>query len=546
MEKVNDGSGGNRGRRDSIIGEFMARKYGNKRNSALRVEDDGDFKSVSNRELIHGVASSFFEAAYQRLKSSKGADAVTIDDDYEEFVRSTPSESSDSFWKDDNFRQDYEINSEAGSSQQSANSNVKERGSNRQSKKSQEHFIDILLDKMVSTILPNNFPEREHFSQRVNDPERKKRQKLSATILTRNLKVLTTKLGSIFELQDSIIRLLAWRNPSGTITMLVFITMICFNPVYLAIIPVLYVLYGLMIPGYIHRHPPRRSAFLSRRTFGKSLIVSIASGGKRTNTPFNDDVQEYEYNYEMDPHDIQRAHQIKQSMEFVVNLRDLQNSMSTMVSLSNSLEKFIYGTAGFKDEHRSTALFLVGLVTLTISWLVSPLINWSAVSASAIWSAMLAVHPKIRPKLAHLIKKEQLERGKEALKRTERYDIILDEQPEAKYIEVFEIYKQGVVPEDWSFLKYSSSVFDPDDNYRRAQVPPPGVDTLDQVHPPLTWSFDSNTSWEVDHDTVSWASERGLDIPVDGEFLIDDSFKRRRLTRKVLRYANPARKPSYK
>ena len=122
MEKVNDGSGGNRGRRDSIIGEFMARKYGNKRNSALRVEDDGDFKSVSNRELIHGVASSFFEAAYQRLKSSKGADAVTIDDDYEEFVRSTPSESSDSFWKDDNFRQDYEINSEAGSSQQSANS----------------------------------------------------------------------------------------------------------------------------------------------------------------------------------------------------------------------------------------------------------------------------------------------------------------------------------------------------------------------------------------------------------------------------------------
>lgn len=535
-----------RGRRDSIIGGFMARKYANKNHAVPEEDDDSTFKRVSNRDLIHGVASSFFEAAYQRLKSSKASDGITIDEDYDQFAQFVPSESSDGFWKDENFRQEYELGSELGSSQTSEPEKMAEKPKSERARGTQEHFIDILLDKMISTILPENFPEREHFSQRLNDPDRKRRQKLSATVLASNLKILTTKLGSIFELQDSVIRLVAWRNPSGTITMLIMVTMICFNPIYLAVIPLLYVLYGLMVPGYMHRHPPRRTNFLSRKQYGRSLIVSLTSGGKRTHNYLNEDIREYDYNLEADPQDVKKAHNIKQSMEFVVNLRDLQNSMSAMVSLSNSIERFVYGTAGFKDEHRSTVLFLAGLGALLLSGIISPFINWSALLAALAWLSMVAIHPKVRPKLAQVVKKEQLDRGKEALKRTERYDVILDEQPEVRVIEIFEIFKKEALSNNWSFVKYSSSVFDPRDSFRKAQVLPPGVDELECVCPPLTWSFDANSVWEIDYNVGGWSTERCLNLQIDDQFLVDDAFKRRRLTRKVLRYASPARKPSYK
>ncbi|SCU86714.1 LAFA_0E02586g1_1 [Lachancea sp. 'fantastica'] len=533
------------GRRNSLIGGLMARKYENKPRPS---EPYPGPNKVSNRELIHGVASSFFEAAYQRLQSSKLTDKISIDDDYENYAQTSVSESSESFWKDENFTQEYDIpnvNNEMEEEPLAGAHKIKEKDEKLKSR-TQEHFVDILLDKMISTILPDTFPEREQFTQRVNDPLRKKRQKLSATIFANNLKVLTTKLGAVFELQDSIIRLVAWRNPSGTVTMLIFISMICFNPIFLAIIPLLYVLCGIMLPGYMHRHPPHRTAFLSRRTYGKSLVVSLASGGKKMSWHPSDDVQEYEYNVDANPDEYQRAHHIKQSMEFVVNLRDLQNSMSTMVALSKSMEKFVFGTAGFKDEHRSTALFLAGLCTLLILWLISPLINWSVTSTLSIWTIMIAIHPKVRCKLARIIKEDQINRGKKVLEKTERYDIILDEPPDSRFIEIFEIHKRGAIPEDWSFLKFSGTVFDAQDGLRKAQTPPPGVDNLDEIKPPVTWAFDNNSNWEIDYNVEGWSQDRGLTLNIEGEYLVDSSFKRRRLTRKVLRYANPARKPSYK
>ncbi|CEP63130.1 Pex28p LALA0_S07e03048g [Lachancea lanzarotensis] len=534
------------GRRNSLIGGLMARKYENK----ARPEVNAGPNRFSNRELIHGVASSFLEAAYQRLQSSKATDKITIEDDYESYAQTSVSENSESFWKDENFRQEYEFpNGPDETGNDPLGLKVKNGAKDEKLKNStQEHFVDILLDKMISTILPDSFPEREQFTQRVKDPLHKKRQTLSATILANNLKVLTTKLGAVFELQDSVIRLITWRNPSGTVTMLILVSMICFNPIFLAIIPLLYVLYGIMLPGYMHRHPPHRTAFLSRRTYGKSLLVSLASGGRKVSWHPSDDVQEYEYNVDANPEEYQRAHHIKQSMEFIVNLRDLQNSMSTMVALSKSMEKFVFGTAGFKDEHRSTALFLAGLGTLLILWLISPLINWSIASTLSIWTLMIAIHPKVRSKLARIIKEDQVNRGKKALEKTERYDIILDEAPDVRFIEIFEIHKRGAIPEDWSFLKFSSTVFDAQDSFRKAQTPPPGVDFLEEIKPPITWAFDNNSNWEIDYNVEGWSCDRGLALEVDieDEYLVDSSFKRRRLTRKVLRYANPARKPSYK
>lgn len=118
-------------------------------------------------------------------------------------------------------------------------------------------------------------------------------------------------------------------------------------------------------------------------------------------------------------------------------------------------------------------------------------------------------------------------------------NIILDEPPDVKYVEVYEIYKRGLLPTDWEFFKFSSTIFDPTDTYRKALQLPPGVDKIEEIKPPAGWAFDENSSWIIDKNPEIWAIERGLQLPVEEGFLVDPMFKRRRLVRKVIRYKKP-------
>ncbi len=84
---------------------------------------------------------------------------------------------------------------------------------------------------------------------------------------------------------------------------------------------------------------------------------------------------------------------------------------------------------------------------------------------------------------------------------------------------------------------YSSNVFDYNDEYRKAQKPPPGVKELEDVNPPTTWKFDMNTKWEIDYNVVAWSQQKGLPTTseIEDEFYCDNMFKRRRLIRRVLK-----------
>ncbi|AET37832.1 Pex28p Ecym_2076 [Eremothecium cymbalariae DBVPG len=542
-------------KRKSLIGHYLARKY----EKVLSIEgklskEHGDDGVISNREMIANIAVSLFDATWERLKVGKDSRAKSIDDDFEEFAMKHELESiSDSFWLDENFREESEGGDISADDVDVGNSrNVKGGGSSSKLKKihsveGHDHFVDILLDKMISALLPDDLPEREQFTQRVHEPGRRKSHPISVVIMSRNLKIMTAKLGLLFEFQDSIIRLITWRNPSGTITALMLFSFICFNPMLLPIISLGYVLFGLMIPGYLHRHPLRRNFYLTKRVYGKSLLVTVATGGKPSNWQGHDNVLEYDYNnLHTEGEDWERAQNIRQTLEFIVNLRDLQNLMTATVLATENLEKFVYGDAGFKNERRSTILFLSGLLALVVLWCMSPFINWSVTASVGAWAGLLTLHPRVLPKLTDFINEEQIEKGKEVMENVEKYDIILDEQPEVRYLEVFEIYKQGLTPQQWDFYTISSHVFDPMDKYRKSQTPPPGVTSLEFVTAPSTWCFDKNSEWVVDKNVEVWANERGLSLAIDGEFLVDDAFKRKRLTRKVVRYANPARKPAYR
>lgn len=496
--------------------------------AALVNNDTQKAAGLPNLEVVHGVASSLFNASLEKLKPLK-----------EDMILEKDMESSEEFWKDENFKQ--EIYSEAPTTC----TETEEQVVTKLESKTRQHFIDIFVEKLIARMVPEKLPEREHFFESGTEEERLKDQTVSATKLTQNLKDLTAKMGGVFEVQDSVVRLLTWRNPSGTVTMLILLTMVFFNPMYLLIMPLLYVMYAMMIPGYMRRHPLRRTFYPIRKVHGKSLLKDLVTGGPRKKRTSDIAVQETGYNADRTISGEVREN-ANNGVEFVANLRDFQNATSSLLSFLASFEKFKYGTAGFKDERYSTLVFLAYFISFLTLVLISPFINWSLVVSLAMWSIMITTHPKISPKIKTFIGTGAMGHGKKSIGTSRKYNVILDEPPEVRFVEIFELYEQGITPRHWTFFKLSNQVFDPLDTFRKLQKPPPGVSALKDVLPPKTWSFDDNTDWEVDYDVEKWASERGLKLAVEDEFLVDDMFKRRRLTRKVLRYANPIKKPSYK
>ncbi|KAK5782027.1 hypothetical protein RI543_000513 [Arxiozyma heterogenica] len=355
-------------------------------------------------------------------------------------------------------------------------------------------FLDIFMERLLSRIIRDKLPEREHITEKETSHKEKHAQLVSPSILASNLGKMSKQLNSIFEFQDSFIRLLTWKTPSYTILTLLIISLILFHPLYLILLPILYIAYGLITPSYTQKHNLRNFDYHLKKQYGKSLLEVISSGGKPvacTSNPFKDQI-----NDPIEDLNLVDWEDSNSGLKFITTIRDFQNMTTNLLALTNSISKFIYETASFKDERKTTILFLKCIQRSTT-------------------------------------KKNNLETVGQ---KNEIGNIIIDTTPQIKEIEIFEIYRKGLIPGEWKFFLYSNNVFDYNDQYRKAQKSPPGVKTLDELYPPKTWKFDNNSTWNIDKNVQEWAYYRGLlDLEIDKEFLCDNMFKRRRLTRKVLK-----------
>lgn len=418
----------------------------------------------------------------------------------------------------------------------------------------QNHFIDILLEKLIQNTIPNNVPDKTNFYNRVNDPIRKNSDNLSITKFSSNLTKLTGKIGGIFQAQYFILKVFHWKDPSLTLTCLIIYTILISHPNLFIILPFIFLLYGVMIPGYLYRHPISNLSknLIHIKERGDTLIEKFAriKDDKNLEEMLEDD---QEQNFEMipeidDPID-KSTSLLKNQMEFLVNMRDLQNLMTNLLKLNDNFENFWYGTAGFKDERLSTSMFF-NVFSLTIVLLIlNPYINYKLIFISLGWLLLILIHPKILPtikKFNELVIKPQNEKLNKIVKESERHDIIMDESPEIKQVEIFEIFIKNN-KNQWDFYLYSTNIFDFNDEFRKSQNPPPGVSKLEEIGCPKTWRF-QDSQWHIDFDCKTWVVNRSIQLnkmEVNEEFLIDEEFKRRRLYRNVIRYSKPARKPPH-
>ena len=143
----------------SLLGNYLVKKYENVFASIDNAVPPGDReKLLSNKDLVQGIATSLFDATWERFKTMREDDTKTIDDDFQEYINNeTDLESNDSFWKDENFRQEYEIRS-ASSEEEREKPNVKT-SLRKQAKdtveETREHFIDMVIDRLILSILPD-------------------------------------------------------------------------------------------------------------------------------------------------------------------------------------------------------------------------------------------------------------------------------------------------------------------------------------------------------------------------------------------------------
>ncbi|CAI4052016.1 hypothetical protein N7582_005343 [Saccharomyces uvarum] len=506
-------------------------------------------QGISKKELLQQIAGSLLSTSIERLKTTQSPDSSSM----LEYSEDTPYEEQECDDCDGPFKCPVHLGQAAAyyDDEIDAEPALEATTSNTE----RDPFIDVFLDKLISRLVPEKLPEREHFSSSAtieHDLDTGRVPVFSATVLGGNFKKLSKKMGSIFELQDSIVRLLTWRNPTGTVTSLIIFTLICFNPMYLIILPIFRFIYGIVVPGYVRRHPLQRSIYPLKRNHGSSLLYDVCYEGKNEYTygqqffskSFMDTLesrnQEKDEISELDKRP-ENTQELKHGMKVLINLRDMQDMTSGTLHVIDTINNFLRRASSFQNEGHSTKRFFTGFLSIAVLKILSPFVNWSYMFSISAWCLLIYMHPRAHPKIIKFFQRGKVEKEYKNLKKKENqtYNMIFDEKPEIKYIEIFEIYKKGLLPNDWKFFKFSSSIFDPLDSYRRAQQFPPGVDSLQDVVPPPGWIFDPNFEWKIDVDVERWVTERGLNLPTTGDFLLDPMFKRRRLIHRVIKSSKP-------
>ncbi|RLV91794.1 Peroxisomal membrane protein PEX28 [Spathaspora sp. JA1] len=473
-------------------------------------------------------------------------------------------------------------------------SSIESVGTTEEEEKSR-HFSDRLIEKLIQTSIPESVPERNSLENRLKEGDGKKVRKgdsggISIVILTRNLRKLLFKLTLFFHIYYGGIHILTWKRPAKTITMLILYTWLCNWPHLVLCYPLVYVLFGVFIPGYIQRHPMRRREELIKvKTRGQSLwnyffdsedssILQDIIKDEEYFEPREEEVKEQESliseiesGVEVVVPDEELVDKRKSQLDLMLNLKDLQGLTSDLLVGIEQAEQAYEDIGGFKDERLSTFLVYVTLIGISVVLFAGQFIPWRIIFIASGWIGMILLHPKskklllkakpnakpevdvdveIEPEVDPEIEPEITT---EEHKLFDRSDIIVDDSPEVRNVEIFELQIKSILNHQWTFYRYSNTIFDNNNKLRISGKRPVGVDDLSKVLPPPDWKFDFGliNKWKIDENPQEFLYLRSYDMKLfklkDNDGWIYDSvvgaqsdlsyeFRRRRLTRECFRY----------
>ncbi|KAI0096068.1 integral peroxisomal membrane peroxin-domain-containing protein [Nemania sp. FL0031] len=370
--------------------------------------------------------------------------------------------------------------------------------------KEKARLQDHLVEKLLSQVVPLDDAELPKEENETPLPGRAAKPNFTLPTMSNNFRRFNARIGVVFVFQARVIRLLAWRRPTHTLSFLVVYTFVCLDPFLLPLLPLVVLLVNVLIPSFIARHPAAEFSLTNEQAIGYS-----AHGPPIAPAITVKPVKEL-------------------SRDFFHNMRDLQNSMEDFSQMHDAIVKFVVPRTNFSDEPQSSALFVVLFAACLFMSIAANIMPWRLIFLVIGWGATCVGHPLIQKQLQTAHKKHVQPKEEKAMTWVEKWierDVILDSAPETREVEIFELQRLSGAGE-WEPWLFSASPYDPLSPARIASERPTGTRFFEDVQPPQGWEW-SEKKWALDLWSREWVEERiitGVEIETEGERWVYDIY----------------------
>jgi hypothetical protein len=372
-------------------------------------------------------------------------------------------------------------------------------------------FKQSLGDRLVGSILTYVVPsDVTDASSDEEDKDGKKRDRRSRKyvdrpnfnvgLMTTNFRRFNARIGIVFVLQNRLIYLFTWRNPTATLSFLSVYSLLCLNPHLVPLVPLAILLFYIMIPSFVARHP----------------------------VPTNDPRLEPSYRGPA----VAPASRVKPapdlSKDFMRNMRDLQNCMEDFSRLHDAANEYVTPYTNFSDERMSSTVFLFFFVLSGAAFIGSSLVPWRFIALVAGWLVTTMGHENAQ---AVILSSRNLRQVRTLLDEASAIfrnwidaDVMLDEPPEKRQVEIFELQKHHPLSGTWEAWLFSPTPFDPLSPLRIAGARAKGTQFFEDVQPPTGWGW-KDKKWTLDLASREWVDARmitGVEVETEGERWVYD------------------------
>lgn len=326
--------------------------------------------------------------------------------------------------------------------------------------------------------------------------------------MSNNFRRFNARIGVVFKFQARMTRILSWRKPSHTLSLLATYTFVCLDPYLLCVLPVVGILLGAFIPGFLARHPaPPKGTLSSEQSMGYSPRGPPLAPAAT----------------------VRPAKEL--SKDFFRNMGDLQNCMDDFTQGHDMVVALLVPISNFSNEALSSAVFLFLFAAGVFLSVAAHMIPWRLVFLAGGWAAVGSGHPAVARLLAATREEHIQPREREARSWLDAWiatDVILDSAPETREVEIFELQRQSAAGE-WEPWLFCPSPYDPLSHPRIAGERPRGTRFFEDVMPPDGWEW-SEKKWALDLWSRDWVEERiitGVEVETEGERWVYDIYNER-------------------
>ncbi|KAK4693003.1 hypothetical protein P7C71_g4308, partial [Lecanoromycetidae sp. Uapishka_2] len=350
---------------------------------------------------------------------------------------------------------------------------------------------DRLFTKLLQQVIPEEEVDELNLAPDVRSSKYINRPSFSLPLMTNNFR----RFNARFE------RLLTWRKPSQTLSLLAVCTFVCLDPYLIAVLPVAAALLFVMVPAYLARHPPPPTTVTG---------ASYSMNGPPL----------------APPRTIKPASEM--SKDFFRNMRDLQNCMDDFSTIHDLVIKKVTPPTNFSNESLSSTIFLFLFIATCLLFLVSHLLPWRFIALIGCWTAIALCHPSVQQLFLSNHEEHLAPYGRTAqswLDAWTSHDIVLDAPPEQREVEIFELQRRkGGQNGEWESWMFSPTPYDPLSPQRISGDRPKGTRFFEDVAPPRGWEW-GDKKWVLDLASREWVEERmvqGVEVEVEGERWVGD------------------------